>query len=248
LTGQELNRNRDRFFRERSGRPVTIRVDLLIITALLLSFILVSIHTFNTLKHAFKEVYSQKSSDVSPVDPKIVKTINPGPVFHREYFSPQVARWEDSILLWAEQHGLPPDLIAIVMQIESCGDQLARSSAGAMGVFQVMPFHFSVEDNAFDPQINAARGLDYLARGYTKSGKKVELALAGYNGGHTMIDTPSNLWPAETRRYVIWGSGIWEDIRDGRHPSPTLEQWLKAGGSHLCSAASATAIQTRASN
>ena len=34
---------------------------------------------------------------------------------------------------WAEQYSLDPDIIATIMQIESCGDPNAVSSAGAQG-------------------------------------------------------------------------------------------------------------------
>src|SRR5690606_6122711 len=37
-------------------------------------------------------------------------------------FTPQVMRWEAHILRWAAEHGLDPNLVATVMQIESCGD------------------------------------------------------------------------------------------------------------------------------
>jgi hypothetical protein len=112
-----------------------------------------------------------------------------------------------------------------------------------MGIFQVMPFHFSVDEDPYDPFVNAYRGLDYLARGYASSGGDIDRTLAGYNGGHSLIDSPSDAWPQETQRYVSWGVGLWEDIRADNYPSPTLERWMEAGGSRLCTAAAATAFQ-----
>ena len=52
---------------------------------------------------------------------------------------------------------LDPDIIATIIQIESCGNPAARSTAGAQGLFQVMPFHFEetnvnkLTNPAFDP-------------------------------------------------------------------------------------------------
>ena len=77
-------------------------------------------------------------------------------------FTPEVQYWDISILRWSEISNLDPNLIATVMQIGSCGDEFARSSAGAVGLFQVMPFHFVSTDNPFDPDTNALRGLMYL--------------------------------------------------------------------------------------
>ena len=79
-------------------------------------------------------------------------------------FTPEVQYWNTAILRWSVISNLDPNLIATVMQIESCGDAFARSSAGAVGLFQVMPFHFASTDNPFDPDTNALRGLMYLQR------------------------------------------------------------------------------------
>ena len=102
------------------------------------------------------------------------------------------------------------------MQIESCGDPGARSGAGAQGLFQVMPFHFASGEAALDPETNARRGLGYLARSLELAGGRVDLALAGYNGGHSRISQSAELWPDETRRYVAWGSAIYADAASGR--------------------------------
>lgn len=153
-------------------------------------------------------------------------------------FAPPVLFWEADILRWAETFHLDPLLVATVMQIESCGDPVAVSGAGATGLFQVMPYHFAAGENPFDPDTNARRGLAYLAAGLEKAAGNVSLALAGYNGGHGVIGRPESAWPAETRRYVGWGSGIYREAQTGGADSPTLQAWLAAGGQSLCRQAS----------
>lgn len=149
-------------------------------------------------------------------------------------FTPEVRYWESQIAAWAQAAGLDPDLVATVMQIESCGDPEAVSSAGAWGLFQVMPFHFQPDEAMHDPHTNARRGLAYLARALQLADGDVRLALAGYNGGHSLIGLDAAQWPAETQRYVAWGSGIYADARAGVSASPTLAAWLAAGGASLC--------------
>jgi soluble lytic murein transglycosylase-like protein len=83
------------------------------------------------------------------------KTIGEGQI--ASFFSPEVKYWQPHIIKWARQYQLDANLIATVMQIESCGNAAAVSHAGAMGLFQVMPFHFMPGENAFDPAINAKR-------------------------------------------------------------------------------------------
>ena len=163
-------------------------------------------------------------------------------------FTPEVQRWAVQIERWAEEYNLPAELVAIVMQIESCGDPTAVSSAGARGLFQVMPFHFGAGEDWMDSEINAARGMEYLARSYQLSNEKIDLTLAGYNGGHSVIARHPSSWPAETQRYVYWGSGIWGDLGNDTIPSPTLNEWLVAGGEHLCRRAVDVSILSHSQN
>ncbi len=74
-------------------------------------------------------------------------------------FRIEIQYWADSISKWAAASQLDPNLVATIMQIESCGDPRARSSAGAMGLFQVMPFHFYALDDPYNPNNNANCGL-----------------------------------------------------------------------------------------
>lgn len=152
-------------------------------------------------------------------------------------FTPQVRRWSAQIEAWADAYGLPAPLIATVMQIESCGDPGAQSGAGALGLFQVMPFHFAPGESPLDPETNARRGLGYLARALELAGGHVDLALAGYSGGHSRITQPVEHWPEETRRYVAWGTSIYADAAAGVAQSPAIQAWLLAGGERLCRAA-----------
>ncbi len=151
-----------------------------------------------------------------------------------EAFTPEVKHWAPDILRWSVQYDLPPELVATVMQIESCGHPSIHSNAGAAGLFQVMPFHFGAEEDPLEPETNAFRGLSYLARSLELAEGDSALALAGYNGGHGQISRAPSLWPAETLRYVRWGVAILRDIRLGNVPSPGVESWLEAGGASLC--------------
>jgi len=152
-------------------------------------------------------------------------------------FTPEVQHWGGAITAWAGEAGIDPNLAAVVMQIESCGDPRALSRAGAIGLFQVMPFHFAAADAPYLPATNAARGLAYLRRALTVAAGEPRLAFAGYNGGVGVIARPEWTWPAETVRYAYWGSGIYADALSGSASSPRLEEWLAAGGSSLCRSA-----------
>jgi len=152
-------------------------------------------------------------------------------------FTPEVQYWAENIASWSEQTGIDPNLIATVMQIESCGDPRARSSAGAMGLFQVMPYHFESGEDPYKPATNARRGLDYLKQALEARSGVVRLGLAGYNGGIAGAQRPESQWASETQRYVYWGTGIYEDAVNRISTSERLEEWLGRGGASLCAQA-----------
>jgi soluble lytic murein transglycosylase-like protein len=149
-------------------------------------------------------------------------------------FTQEVQYWGKDIVRWANAASLDPNLLAVVMQIESCGDPRAVSSAGASGLFQVMPFHFNLGENPFNPDTNALRGTDYLSRSLEAAGGNARLALAGYNGGIGVISRSEATWSSQTHRYVRFGAPIYEDARSGATSSPTLDEWYRQYGAGLC--------------
>lgn len=161
-----------------------------------------------------------------------------------QWLMPSVLYWEELILVTATTHGLDPLMLAIVMQVESCGDPRATSVAGATGLFQVMPFHFERGEDMYDPNTNAMRGAKYLVTGITyHTGKGFRgddilfRTFAGYNGGHGSVLGSYSYWAYETQRYYIWTTGLWEDAQSGVQESETLTAWLAAGGISLCQSA-----------
>jgi soluble lytic murein transglycosylase-like protein len=149
-------------------------------------------------------------------------------------FTEQVDRWAEDIRRWAYQYNLDPNLMATVMQIESCGQSTVSSSAGAQGLFQVMPFHFSDNEVQTDPDTNAKRSAGVLQECLGWADGDVGLALACYNGGPSVTTRPFSTWPNETQRYYNWGTGIYNDAKNNLSESQTLNTWLDAGGIYLC--------------
>ena len=164
------------------------------------------------------------------------------PAIHSGAISPAFAapiqHWAPQITAWASQQNLDPNIVATIMQIESCGDPQAVSSAGAQGLFQVMPGHFEPGEVMLDPDTNAMRGLNYYNVGLQFHDGDKFLSFAGYNGGHGTAARDYNSWPNETQRYYYWAKGIYEEIQTS-DSSATLQEWLNAGGSGLCQQASA---------
>jgi hypothetical protein len=154
-------------------------------------------------------------------------------------FRPEVLYWRQSIIEWSKSAGVDPNFAAVVMQIESCGNPNAVSRSGALGLFQVMPFHFLPGESGLDPDTNAARGLAYLARSLELSGGDPRRALAGYNGGLSVIGLHEAAWSEQTRRYVRYGLPIFEAAMQGEDASDALGAWYAQLGVSLCRQAAA---------
>jgi soluble lytic murein transglycosylase-like protein len=152
------------------------------------------------------------------------------------FFPPSVRYWSSSIARWSAQYDVDPNLIATIMQIESCGWTTAESYAAAQGLFQVMPMHFTEEEkvNMTDPETNAKRGMGVIKDCLERADNNIGLALACYNGGPRLIFLDQSAWPEQSQRYYYWGTGIYGDAKAGRSQSPRLNEWLSAGGQSLC--------------
>jgi len=115
------------------------------------------------------------------------------------------SRFDDTIEIHATRHGLSPDLVRAVIQVESAFNPSAISSKGAMGLMQLMPAtasEFGVR-NPFQPEENIGAGVAYLKRLLTRYDDNVELALAAYNAGPGNVEKYGDVPPfRETQRYV----------------------------------------------
>ncbi|NIJ64282.1 soluble lytic murein transglycosylase-like protein [Sphingomonas leidyi] len=93
----------------------------------------------------------------------------------------------------ARRFGLPEHWIYAVMRVESAGDRRAVSSAGAMGLMQIMPAtwaslraRYGLGDDAFDPRDNIMAGTAYLREMHDRYGSPG--FLAAYNAGPGRYD------------------------------------------------------------
>ena len=120
----------------------------------------------------------------------------------------------------ADREGLTPDLLRAVISKESSFNPCAVSSAGAMGLMQLMPLTAAQFDvnNPFDSRQNIDAGARYLSELLDRYDGNLALALGAYNAGPTMVDSYRGLPPIpETLNYV---SGILEFLGVGALSTP----------------------------
>lgn len=141
--------------------------------------------------------------------------------------------YADFIAKASQRFGIPENWIRAVLRAESAGDVRAISSAGAMGLMQVMPdtwadvrARYGLGRDPYDPRDNIMAGAAYLREMFDRYGN-VAAMLAAYNAGPTRYDehrSRGRPLPAETRAYVaalapILGGAAASDA-PARQPSP----------------------------
>ncbi|ACZ19563.1 Lytic transglycosylase catalytic [Thermanaerovibrio acidaminovorans DSM 6589] len=112
--------------------------------------------------------------------------------------------WEPVLQELCGRYGVDPDLARAVMYHESGGRPDAVSSAGAIGLMQLMPGTArALGVDPRDPVRNLEGGVKYLAQMLARYGGDVEKALAAYNAGAGRVDSHGGVPPIpETQRYV----------------------------------------------
>lgn len=131
---------------------------------------------------------------------------------------------KDYIERVAKEVDIDPHLLAAIAHNESGFRLGARSSAGAIGLFQLMPSTAKeLGVNPHDPYQNVLGGAKYIKDKINKYKGDLKLALAAYNAGPGNVDraikkagnvtdweTVQNYLPRETQRYVpkVLGSYI----------------------------------------
>ncbi len=143
----------------------------------------------------------------------------------------------------AKRFGLPEEWIYAVMRTESAGRIKAVSSAGAMGLMQLMPgtwmrqrTRFGLGSDPFDPRDNIMAGTSYLREMYDRYGASG--FLAAYNAGPGRYEDwrdRGRPLPAETRNYVAKISSM---LQPGSAPNivvnaapvqPARSNWTQSG-------------------
>lgn len=118
----------------------------------------------------------------------------------------------------AGRYRIDPELVHIVIRAESNYDAFAISSAGAMGLMQLMPetaLQYGVQ-NVFDPAQNIEGGVRYLKDLVALYAGKTSLVLAAYNAGQEAVRKYRGVPPyPETRAYIA------EIMRNYKKPTVT---------------------------
>jgi len=106
----------------------------------------------------------------------------------------------------AVRAGLPPELVLAVIEVESNFDRFAISSAGALGLMQIMPFWLAEigrpGDNLFHIRTNLRLGCTILRYYLDAENGHLARALARYNGSAGQSWYPERVFRAWRGRWA----------------------------------------------
>jgi soluble lytic murein transglycosylase-like protein len=170
------------------------------------------------------------------------------------WIPPTVRKWDKPINEMAAKYKVDPNLIGIIITLESGGYSKAQSEDNAKGLMQITaptakdistkflkkPVH---KYDLYNPRTNIEFGTAYLAWlrdefGTAKQGpdwnSTVELIAAGYNGGPgaaNSLEQGQGLTDTQTVIYSRDAFNMWRE----RHAksSPTFDRWKERGGIDL---------------
>ena len=114
-------------------------------------------------------------------------------------------RLNQIVAMQARANHVDPRLVRAVIRVESGGDPSAISTAGAMGLMQLMPGTAAAYGvlNPWDPEQNVAAGTRHLSDLLREYNGDISLALAAYNAGSGAVARYKGIPPyAETGAYV----------------------------------------------
>lgn len=97
-------------------------------------------------------------------------------------FRNMISHWKEWVDEAVLDYRVPESWMWAIMWAESQGNPGAESKAGAIGLMQVMPYHFKPEDAPFDPRTNIRAGARVLRDARAKVSDLVRAA-SMYNAG-----------------------------------------------------------------
>ena len=202
---------------------VTAKLALLIAVAAITIFALWSLGFLNRHPPTRAAQTANRAVPIAASRPKIVQhkaiVVSRPSVFEREQrmsYGQLMKRWNPVIAQASNRFDVPESWIRAVMQIESGGrttlgeNQPITSSAGAMGLMQIMPSTYEdmrqqhrLGSDPYDPHDNILAGAAYLR--FLREKYPYPTLFAAYNDGPGNLEerlTRGGLLPAETRAYV----------------------------------------------
>ncbi len=176
------------------------------------------------------------------VAPRVVPSVDPAAPAPEP--AAQSGNLHDAVDRIADRHGLSPELLHSMIQVESNYNPYAVSPKGALGIMQLIPAtarRFGVAD-VFDPMENIEGGARYLEYLLEMFHGDPALAVAAYNAGENAVVKYGTVPPyPETQNYLRLVARHLQEankasaakLREQKEQQTTKPPETKADGNHV---------------
>jgi hypothetical protein len=142
----------------------------------------------------------------------------PTPVPDGVWGQAALSPWYALCKRYGDLYGLSPEIVGTTIMVESGGKESIISSAGAVGLMQVMPREAGqafadrpTRAELFDPETNVEWGCKILSGYRASNSGSLERGLAGYyGGGHAAEDLGSAASVTYLTLWVKWWLRLWK--------------------------------------
>jgi soluble lytic murein transglycosylase-like protein len=138
----------------------------------------------------------------------------------------------------ADRYKVDPSLVMAVIEVESAFNAKAVSSAGAIGLMQLMPMtakRFGVKD-PYDPIQNLHGGVQYLRFLLSEFKHDLRLAVAAYNAGETAVSRYGDVPPyKQTQNFVKKVLTAYVSYRETARTAQKVYQFVNDSGTLVLS-------------
>lgn len=122
-----------------------------------------------------------------------------------QYKGTKYTQYDNIIVELSRKYGVDPNLVKKIIKTESNFNSNAKSSAGALGLMQLMPANVKAQgiQNPYDPAQSIEGGIKLLKGYLTKYNGDLVLSLAAYNAGPGNVRKYGGVPPfKETQGYI----------------------------------------------
>lgn len=144
-----------------------------------------------------------------------------------------VEQWRPQIDEWAVSYDVDRDVIATVLQVQTCGNKhFSHDIENRHGLFGVKRSDFASGLDPYDLDTNVKVGMGILDQVYHQT-NEVGLVFAGWKSRNAMISS-FDAWPREAMRFYWDALPIYNGAKSGDGGAAAREWLASPNGQYLC--------------
>lgn len=138
--------------------------------------------------------------------------------------------WSTDLERWAQLLSIEANYLAIVMQLETCGNPDFIGADGRVGLFAVPQDRFQAGEEFADPEINAMRAAELITQCQSLTGNDPGQTYTCYRSNTDSTQVDFGGWSEAMQQRFLWSMGMYGDTQMNAVESAALNHYLVTGG------------------